>query len=130
MENLQILIFLKRKKGSYTARPRTLQLGEGTISLGGFSKEQADKLEAHLEQFFKVSPPTVVPEEVVGPSSSGIFKEHALALRENGKIFEIVTVGFDAETKEARVEQIEAAGPYRRDALTRYKILADKFGHI
>ena len=100
------------------------------------SKEEADKIEAHIENYF--SPPKVVAKVEVPPQKapeaippvSGVLPEKAIAVREAGNEFQVVVVGFNPETKEAKVESIESTGIYKRDAFTKLKVLANKYGFV
>ena len=116
--------------GISMAKPRKVQLEQGTVLLSGFPKDIANAIEAHIANFtYAVKDSTgmtatllVPPEdkEVSNSKELRVFQDKALGLREikdvSPRQWEVVVVGYNSTTKEAAVEEVKSAGDFKAHA--------------
>lgn len=124
--------WLKRKynkRDVSMARPRELELEQGTVFLQGFPKEIADELSAHIKSFGKPQEQTTAlastSADEVKVVDKVIMTDKAIGLRINkaqNKV-EMVTVVYNADTKEAQVESVVPADGMK-DAIIKFKMAA------
>lgn len=113
------------------ARPRTIKLADGEISLHGFSKENADALSAHIESFGKPSPVVAAPAEAAlavaapTPEAPAVYTGKAIGISHVGNDRHLVTVSYDLATKQAVIDSAEPAQG-QRDAAIKFKMAASK----
>jgi len=102
--NLLGLIF--QVLGGFTARPRVLKLDDGEVVLRNLSKEKSDELIKLLTSETKAEAEPLTQEE---QAEENELKHEALGIRctntDKGD-WEVVTVKYNAETKEAKVTNI------------------------
>lgn len=127
------------------ARPRTIKLADGIVSLAGFPKEIGDALAAHIKNFGEptiVVPPSaslleVVPRLLVyedhvlraSPANSAALTSKAIGVFKDGNDIHLVTVAYDMVSGEAQVETRDKADN-NRDSSIKFKMAADKHGFI
>lgn len=108
------------------ARPRVVKLAEGTVSLQSVPKEQADKIIALLSGVQAES--EVAPTEVehdAAPVDASNLTGIAIGLNKNkAGTWELVSVKFNSETKEAQVSEVEDFGGTKAIAVSEFKIKA------
>jgi hypothetical protein len=131
------------------ARPRTIQLEHGEVSLQGFSKEQADALSEYIKNFGKEPTQSIQtdsgitnvmlsaqPGVLVTPMTDmtidiSTLKEKAIGIhvdRKNLKV-EMITVAYNPETKEALVEKVEACDGMRH-GVVKFKMAAAELNFV
>lgn len=136
------------------ARPRTIELKDGKVSLSGFPPEVSGRLAEYIKDF--ESPSVVVQavtdvalgstmsleqlEKYVSPENIIIHEKSilnssltdiALGVRLNpitGK-YEVVEVKYDAESKQARVDEIQIEA-FKKDATNVFKVKAAKLDFV
>lgn len=127
------------------ARPRTIQLEQGEITLSGFPKDVADALSEHIKAFGKVpalscvEPITISDAVIPTPPEATVsvrmpcseFKEKAIGVRfdQETNRTQMVTVAYDYKTKEAIVENVHVADG-KHDAMIKFKIAASNLNFV
>ena len=101
---------LKKVKDIFTARPRVIKLPTGTITLSGFSKEEADR----LSQQFQSAEPKV---ETSGENANETkideatlklpFKALGFQKNKSTLHWEAVVVGYDLSTNQVEIEEVK-----------------------
>lgn len=109
----------------FMARPRVIKLEKGEVSLHGFAKEDSDALCEHIKQLYKKdsSVATVLTPTPRVVSSSLVDKALSVRIIPELKKAEMVTVSYNAETKEAQVESIQEFDN-AKEAIIKFKIEA------
>jgi hypothetical protein len=101
------------------ARPRIIKLEHGEVSLQGFPKEIADALSEHINNFGRTAlvDKTLVEEiqqtnknleeglKLLEPSLEELTSR-AIGVHVDGKQHSLVTVAYDVNTKNAKVEHV------------------------
>lgn len=95
------------------ARPRVIKMADGEVSLMGFTTEKADELEKMLkgEQDKSIKHYGETPDVAVG-----------LSYDKTKKLFQLVTLEYNLDTKECKINKSENAGEYKSFALNYLKI--------
>lgn len=123
MSKLWYIINKYFSKGTKMARPRSIKLELGTVELQNFPKEEADKLQQYIESY---NSPCV--EKLVEATKEVINSElanKAVGTRHvEGNHYQLITVAYNAETKEASVQtikdcngKVEAVKEFKRAAV-------------
>lgn len=127
------------------ARPKTITLREGVVTLLNFPKETSARLTAYIQAFDNVTKDmeaaeALVPEAPVEQPNyppttfpiSDEMVEKALGyyLNDVSQQYQIVVVGYNPLTKEAAVESLEDVGAFRRDAIIEFKKIATQFNLV
>jgi hypothetical protein len=113
------------------ARPRTIQLEQGIVSLQDFPKEVADALSEHIKNFGKSVPTLEQVVEAPVVVSSEEMPDVALSVRvEPGtQKAQLVTVKYNADTRQATVTNIEYADG-KQDAINKFKYTCVKLNFV
>lgn len=127
---------LKERLDNSTAKPRSIKFEDGTVLLSGFPKDLANELEAYVAKFKKSSElsegQTMAIEEVVSTEASKPMyhmPDKAFGLREKSpREYEVVVVKYNADTKDAVVDEIIPAGDFRQQGQTALKMELFKRG--
>lgn len=109
------------------ARPRNLEFEGGTVSLQGFSKEVADKIEDHVSSVFKDGPPTLLTESEASEkpkATQGALTHVAVGTYFDKGGWYTVTVKYSPISHEASVDKVTAVGPEKAESIEKFKILA------
>lgn len=108
------------------SKPRKIKLAEGTVLLAGFPKDVANKLEAYIAAYTQ---PTILIssgtniEEIAAPKPQYHMPDKALGLREKSSSeYEVVVVKYNADTKDAIVEEVIPAGTFKADGISKFKM--------
>jgi hypothetical protein len=138
-----IIIKLINRIKKYMARPRVIELEQGTVSLQGFSKDVADTLTEYIKRF---NSPTIInssgtlletalpvlsdKEDEVNLAALDTLPNRAIGLHVTSKHdIKLVTVAYNIETGQGLVEKEEKYDNIR-DANTRFKMAADKYRFV
>lgn len=125
-----MLTLILERTGKSTAKPRKIQLEQGTVLLSGFPKDIANAIEAHIANFKHVESGNLgttvnllmleEAKELAPSKELQVFQDKALGLRElkdvSPRQWEVVVVGYNSVTKEAQVEEVKSAGDFKAHA--------------
>lgn len=105
-----LILILKKVKGIFTARPKSVNLSEGEVVLRNLPKERQDELEAIITKWdggeLKVMPEN---NEEIKSNDTSHLKQVAVSFMKNSTgSWELVKVLFNPETKEATVSKVES----------------------
>src|SRR6185295_15777543 len=98
------------------ARPRKLKLGNGEITLSGYTPEEADKIQALLTsektEVIETGPQVgdIVNTETMEVLDMTTLTETAVDLLRVGNEFKLVFVKYNANSKSAKVVEVRDAG--------------------
>jgi len=122
------------------ARPKTITLEHGTVSLQGFPKEVSEALAEHIKNYGKPASTEATTSTVSIPTSSvttpipvnqvsSELTDTAVGVRQIGNKYELVLVKYNAQTKDASVLTVE---PYefRREAIMKFKMKASELNFV
>ena len=124
MFSIHSIIQIYNKWRNRMARPKTIELENGTVSLQGFPKEVSDKLATYIKQFEEavVIVPTGTPLPTVD-ETPGPLPSKALGVYENGNDVRLVTVAYNVDNHQARVVNVEQL-ENKRSSSTKFKMAA------
>lgn len=132
--NIYLIINKWRK---LVARPKTIELTDGTVTLSGFPKEVGDALAEHIKNFQQpmvvVIPGSDVtkltPQQVLTPNNNLDLPERAIGVYRNGRDVKLVTVSYDIGSNQAQVLNVKQMLDIK-DASVAFKIASDKYKFI
>lgn len=122
------ILYRKKKEKEVMARPREIDFKNGTVFLQNFPPDVANKLEEYLLKFDTPASLNEVSTPAPGlvmplPSPGENLTDKAIGFRLNPLTarFELVTVSYNASTKEAQVTEVKDAGSERPVAASDFR---------
>jgi hypothetical protein len=110
------------------ARPTTIKMGEGEVVLRNLPKEEVERIKALLNPSIENSPEVQNAIEQVVEKMDEInynlpLDETALGFRQNNSgSYELVSVKYNVDSKQATVESVKNLGKDKQVALYDFKI--------
>lgn len=123
---LQRLRSIKERLGIYTARPRSIKIGEGEVLLKNFTKEQANELENLITGTSVVGGEVTVGESKEEPDTSS-FDKSALSMVKNEQgEWLLVELNYNLNNKMGMVIDVKNYSKEKEIALGDFRIKAVK----